>query len=170
MRSTVVQAQDVIMDETASALRERSDWSEWTASKHSLSHILSYMLDYNKNIRLLSKSTGSGMTELLKLPLFEISNRPAVASFISEYPSIGPFLNRFHDRVQEFFQGEIEKLRVRLVVDPETSQRRLVIFIVTSLDIEKAMTCLKKFEFEWFLPNYDDSLGLLVVDVTWENV
>jgi len=87
-----------------------------------------------------------------------------IESVIAETESLRALIDESYAQLCEIFRGDTVTLRSS--VDPdEPSSRRLVIKVKTSKDFENASELWKRFNDDWWLPNFDradDKLCILM--------
>ena len=96
---------------------------------------------------------------------FVVPDRNAVRGFLMQRPFLVPLLLEAHGEIGNCFSGS--SLRLMVVTDREDEHdRHLTLYIVTSLEPEKALARLQALDEAWWLDTLDRAQGALSISIT----
>jgi hypothetical protein len=94
--------------------------------------------------------------------LFAFRDAADVLEFLAGNPFLSHLLAESYDAIERYFPGS--RLCLEVVNDPESSSdRQLVLFILTSLPPQEAMTALSELDRDWWLDALEAAQGKLCV-------
>ena len=101
--------------------------------------------------------------------LNDINKKIAIDSkahtFLKKHPQLIPLINNAANKLAKYFTDSSTDYYLSLIYNPDTKAQGLCLEIYATLPFAKALSCLERFEDEWWLDNLPDNLDDLVIDV-----
>lgn len=136
-------------------------WIEAKLAHHCLEEETVFELDFDQTCLRWSQPLKRIQVSMERSSVYSFDSLLVVGRFLSSNPHLVDILMEAVPHIRTIFGAET-RVVLRIISDPEMeNQDQLFGCIRTNLSVDEALSCLDRFDEEWFFNRFDQVAGLL---------